>query len=119
MKPTAPPLLIFISASSLLILFLFIPTGLLLFTLEMNSYPVNSAFGQEVVETTTEPNTLTPDLSPAQERQKEQQQQDPNSGSILLTDIERLEFVERAGDAAEGSTYLRMSTTGETRSVVK
>ena len=56
-------------------------------------------FPEEVTETITAENTLAPPLTPVQEQQIEQQQdQQPASDSILLTSIELLELVDRAGD---------------------
>jgi hypothetical protein len=99
--------------SVFLILFALIQSSFLLLAFDINTSSIGAAFGQEVIETTTTENTLTPDLSPVQEQQKEQQQQEqPNSDSILLTEIELLKLVDRAGDAAQESNYLKMSATG-------
>jgi hypothetical protein len=72
MRDASPYLYSFIYALSVIILFLFMPVSII----EMHFSPVSSVFAQELVETTTVPNTLTPDLSPVQEQQKEQQQQE-------------------------------------------
>ena len=67
---------------------------------------------EAATETTTAENTLAPPLTPAQEQQVEQQQEQSPTDSILLTSIELLELVDKAGDASEDSSYLKMSPGG-------
>ena len=79
-------------------------TGLILYpSFELKSIVIKPAFGQAIpeaaTETTTAENTLAPPLTPAQEQQVEQQQEQSPTDSILLTSIELLELVDKAGDA--------------------
>jgi hypothetical protein len=96
-------------------------TGLILYpSFELKSIVVKPAFGQAIpepipeaaTETTTAENTLAPPLTPAQEQQVEQQQEQSPSDTILLTSIELLELVDKAGDASQDSSYLKMSPGG-------
>src|SRR5918996_1631327 len=100
---------------SLLLFFAVVSAGLVLSpALGVSLYGVQPAFGQGIpeaeTETITAENTLAPPLTPDQEQQIEQQQdQQPASDPILLTSIELLELVDKAGDASLESSYLRMS----------
>jgi hypothetical protein len=100
---------------SLLLFFAVVSAGLVLSpTLGFSFYSAQPAFGQAIpeaeTETITAENTLAPPLTPDQEQQIEQQQdQQPASDPILLTSIELLELVDKAGDASLESSYLRMS----------
>ena len=100
---------------SLLLFFAVVSAGLVLSpTLGVSLYSVEPAFGQGIpeaeTETITAENTLAPPLTPDQEQQIEQQQdQQPASDPILLTSIELLELVDKAGDASLESSYLKMS----------
>jgi hypothetical protein len=95
------------------VLTLFFLTGFLLINSPLLESPHTfSAFGQAAIETVTAENPLTPEISATQEQQLEQQQQEQlsDSSSILLTQIELLELVDKAGDASQESTYLKMSS---------
>ena len=123
MKLTRPNLSLLYAKklSSVLLLFTIMLTGLILYpSFELKSIVIKPAFGQSIpeaipeaaTETTTAENTLAPPLTPAQEQQVEQQQEQSPTDSILLTSIELLELVDKAGDASEDSSYLKMSPGG-------
>jgi hypothetical protein len=122
MKLTRPNLSLLYAKnlSSVLLLFTIMLTGLILYpSIELKSIVVKPAFGQAIpeaipaaTETTTAENTLAPPLTPTQEQQVEQQQEQSPSDSILLTSIELLELVDKAGDASQDSSYLKMSPGG-------
>jgi hypothetical protein len=122
MKLTRPNLSLLYAKnlSSVLLLFTIMLTGLILYpSFELKSIVVKPAFGQAIpeaipaaTETTTAENTLAPPLTPTQEQQVEQQQEQSPSDSILLTSIELLELVDKAGDASQDSSYLKMSPGG-------
>jgi hypothetical protein len=123
MKLTRPNLSLLYAKnlSSVLLLFTIMLTGLILYpSFELKSIVIKPAFGQAIpeaipetaTETTTAENTLAPPLTPAQEQQVEQQQEQSPSDTILLTSIELLELVDKAGDASQDSSYLKMSPGG-------